>query len=621
MYKRLFIFISIFNAITGATLFFTSSKIIIFSCGFLCNLGIVYYILNSNNKQILLHKENLSSNNKKHINSNVFTLSEDMSFHIHHLLWIAENNVNEFKKIVALFYEIEENSELNGASIEEINSNIDSLVSELNHLNKNVLHLDEASSKSTNIIKENKDILEGIFNYMNVLSNHVEEAAENNNSLSQYSAQINNILDYIKNLSNQTNLLALNASIEAARAGESGRGFMVVADEIRKLSLETDNATLQIESFIKNIVTSINKSHKSMENCINTIEKSQGIIGDSSNALESINSIFENIKSNIEKLRNISENQLKSSTEIEMASAQVATAIEDTSFKVHNLISIVNTQKNNNDEMIDFSKKLSYASDEFQKNIVGLKGHDEIIFGVNPFTSPENIKNMYLPILDRVFTPLGLKVRTMIVKDYESLSECIKDKIIDIGWFSPLAYVNAKNESPIIPLVTPKVNNKASYNGYIITRKDSKIKNLNDLRNVHFGYVDKKSASGYLYAYNLLKSQNLNPDRLFEKTSFAGSHDNVIKGVLSGTLDAGATYNEAIDMARNAGLNVDDLHMIAKTKDIPKDAIAAREDLDPHLIDNIKNEFSKFNKNGINTPVDGFEITNDEKYDVIREIM
>ncbi len=104
-----------------------------------------------------------------------------------------------------------------------------------------------------------------------------------------------------------------------------------------------------------------------------------------------------------------------------------------------------------------------------------------------------------------------------------------------------------EKKSKVTPIATPKVNGKTTYSGYIIVRKDSGIETLPDLKNKHFGYVDVNSASGYLYARHLMKLNQIDPDKIFSRTSFMRNHDNVIKGVLLGELDAGATYNEAID--------------------------------------------------------------------------
>ncbi len=124
--------------------------------------------------------------------------------------------------------------------------------------------------------------------------------------------------------------------------------------------------------------------------------------------------------------------------------------------------------------------------------------------------------------------------------------------------------MSAKEKCHIEPVASPEVNGSARYNGLIITKA---FNSLNELRGSKFGFVDEKSASGYLYAKAFLEDE-----RLFSRLGemkFLGSHDKVIEAVDSGDIDAGATYNEALENYRHKS-NITTLH---QTDDIPKDAI------------------------------------------------
>lgn len=110
---------------------------------------------------------------------------------------------------------------------------------------------------------------------MNIIAHIVQDAAERIRTLEGFSQQISSILDIIRGVADQTNLLALNAAIEAARAGEHGRGFAVVADEVRKLAQSTNSATQEIGEMISQIQNATLDAVEKMDKGV--VEVQQGV--------------------------------------------------------------------------------------------------------------------------------------------------------------------------------------------------------------------------------------------------------------------------------------------------------------------------------------------------------
>jgi methyl-accepting chemotaxis protein len=123
---------------------------------------------------------------------------------------------------------------------------------------------------------------------MKVITTAVKNVAEQIDTLGQQSTQISGVVQVIKDVADQTNLLALNAAIEAARAGEAGRGFAVVADEVRKLAERTTQATGEIAAMIASIQHSAKAAVGSMEKVVTQAESGMSLAEQAGKAIVQI---------------------------------------------------------------------------------------------------------------------------------------------------------------------------------------------------------------------------------------------------------------------------------------------------------------------------------------------
>jgi methyl-accepting chemotaxis protein len=146
----------------------------------------------------------------------------------------------------------------------------------------------ESSKQASELATDGVAVVQETVAGMNRIAERVKESAATVESLGSRSDQIGEIVGTIEDIADQTNLLALNAAIEAARAGEQGRGFAVVADEVRALAERTTKATKEIGQMIKAIQTETKGAVTSMEEGVNEVERGTKDAAKSGVALENI---------------------------------------------------------------------------------------------------------------------------------------------------------------------------------------------------------------------------------------------------------------------------------------------------------------------------------------------
>jgi methyl-accepting chemotaxis protein len=183
-------------------------------------------------------------------------------------------------------------------------------------VSRNTSSASTSANEANDLATKGGDVVVKTVSGMNRIADSVRESSATVEALGERSEQIGEIIKVINDIAGQTNLLALNAAIEAARAGEQGRGFAVVADEVRKLAERTTSATNEIGDMIKGIQDDTGKAVESMHAGTKEVEEGVKLSREAGEALEKIVTSVQNVTEMIQQISAAVEEQSSASGDI-----------------------------------------------------------------------------------------------------------------------------------------------------------------------------------------------------------------------------------------------------------------------------------------------------------------
>ncbi len=255
--------------------------------------------------------------------------------------------------------ETKESAQEEFAEIDQLATAMSEMTSTVQTVAEHARNASSVTESASEQARTGQEFVQNSVGKMNELSTDIAESANAVNQVEERVEAIGSVVGTIQGISEQTNLLALNAAIEAARAGEAGRGFAVVADEVRNLAQRTQSATVEIQEMISQLQSSANSAVELMEKSV--VEAAEGV--------ELVNNAGHELDGIVAQVEQINEMNFHIAT----AAGEQSSVAEEMNQNLTNVRELVEASVTVVSELLETSEIMQHNAEELEKKIQSFK--------------------------------------------------------------------------------------------------------------------------------------------------------------------------------------------------------------------------------------------------------
>ncbi len=313
--------------------------------------------------QLALSMNDMQSSLKQVIQS-VSTASENVTSQSEELTQSANEVKEGAVQISTTMQEMASGSETQANNASDLSSVMDSFTAKMQEANANGEDIYQSSTDVLGMTTEGAQLMEKSVQQMSKIDEIVQDAVQKVKGLDTQSQEISKLVSVIQDIADQTNLLALNAAIEAARAGEHGKGFAVVADEVRKLAEQVGDSVTDITGIVSNIQKESNVVTESLQGGYEEVEKGTEQIKTTGETFTNIESAIKDVVSKIETVTNNLANMSSSSQEMNASVEEIASVSEESAAGVEQTSASAQQATSSVEEVAESSNELAKLAEE-----------------------------------------------------------------------------------------------------------------------------------------------------------------------------------------------------------------------------------------------------------------